>query len=191
MIMSHELTKISKRISFVLRHHPEKIGLHLDKYGRANVSELIYKYNHHYKPVLNLKLIHKIINNSNKQRYLIEGEMIRALYGHSIPVKLLTPSKKPPYYLYHGTTHKAARLIILDGLKKMNRDFVHLSQNKKEALLVGKRRDTRPIIFQVLANKAFREGLIFYPTKSGIWLIDHVPPKYLKKYNNRFNKNVI
>ncbi|MGI9497217.1 MAG: RNA 2'-phosphotransferase [Mariniblastus sp.] len=43
--MNRRLTKVSKYLSFVLRHHPEAIGLKLDTDRWANVDELIAKAN--------------------------------------------------------------------------------------------------------------------------------------------------
>ena len=41
--MNRRLTKVSKYLSFVLRHHPEAIGLKLDPERWANVDELLQK----------------------------------------------------------------------------------------------------------------------------------------------------
>lgn len=43
--MNRRLTKVSKYLSFVLRHHPEAIGLKLNPDRWANVDELIAKAN--------------------------------------------------------------------------------------------------------------------------------------------------
>lgn len=177
--MKHELTRLSKRLSFILRHHPDKIGVTLDQYGRVKLDELITKFNQHFGTPISKQVIQQIMAQSDKQRYAIEGNTIRALYGHSIPVKPLTRPMTPPDRLFHGTTHAAARFIVDEGLKKMDRDFVHLSANQAMAIQVGKRRDPQPVIFQVAAKQAANHGLLFYPTKSGIWLVDAIPAKYL------------
>ncbi len=175
------MTRTSKKISFLLRHHPEKIGIKLDQYGRVNLSEFIEKFNNHYGRIhIDRALIEKIMAQSDKQRYAIEGDTIRALYGHSVPVKPLTAPSTPPGILYHGTTHVAAELIKTEGIKKMDRDFVHLSATVEMAVQVGKRRDPQPVIFEVAAKQASEDGLLFYPTRSNIWLVDFVPAKYLK-----------
>lgn len=177
--MDHQLTRLSKRLSFILRHHPDKIGVKLDRYGRVDLQTLIEKFNQHFGTPISESIIRKIMRESDKQRYAIEGKTIRALYGHSIPVEPLTPPTEPPDRLYHGTTHAAAKFIVTEGLKKMDRDFVHLSANQKMAIQVGQRRDPHPVIFEVEARRAADEGLLFYPTKSGIWLVDAMPAKYL------------
>lgn len=43
--MNRRLTKVSKYLSFVLRHHPEAIGLKLDPERWANVEELVQNAN--------------------------------------------------------------------------------------------------------------------------------------------------
>lgn len=168
-------------MSYVLRHHPERIGIHLDKYGRVNLATMIHQFNRYYRGTpLNKKVLHQIMTLSSKKRFGVGNGQIRALYGHSVPVKPLTSPKKPPKILYHGTTHHAAKLIRIEGIKKMDRDFVHLSTTVKMAHQVGARRDKRPVIFNVHAERAARDGLAFYPTASGIWLVDYVPPRYLQ-----------
>lgn len=52
--MNEKLTKLSKRLSLILRHHPEKIGIHLDEYGRVEINELIDNFN--AKRLINHKL---------------------------------------------------------------------------------------------------------------------------------------
>lgn len=177
--MDKNLVKISKRLSFALRHHPEKLGLQLDAYGRVPLAALLEHYNAHYGTPIDEAMIRRIMRQSDKQRFAIEGGMIRALYGHSIPVQLLQSPAEPPAVLYHGTSHAAARFIVDEGLKKMDRDFVHLSATIPMAESVGRRRDNQPVIFQVAAQKAAADGLLFYPTESHIWLVDSVPPQYL------------
>jgi putative RNA 2'-phosphotransferase len=177
--MDKQLIKVSKRLSFALRHHPERLGLHLDAYGRVSLATLLAQYNAHYQTPIDEQIIRTIMAASDKQRFAIENGQIRALYGHSIPVKLLQAPAAPPAVLYHGTSHQAAVMIETEGLKKMDRDFVHLSATVSMAVSVGQRRDPRPVIFQVAAQQAAAAGLLFYPTESHIWLVDHVPAKYL------------
>jgi len=36
------------------------------------------------------------------------------------------------------------------------------------------------VIFEVAAQKAADAGILFYPTESGVWLVDAMPAKFLK-----------
>ncbi|GAA5422002.1 RNA 2'-phosphotransferase [Tetragenococcus halophilus] len=179
--MDEKLTKISKQLALVLRHHPEKINITLDEYGRVEINELINKFNAHYSRKIDRQKIEEIINNSPRQRYVIEGTKIRALYGHSVSVLPLQEAVIPPKILYHGTSQAAAKIIQAEGLNKMGREFVHLSEKLETAIKIGSRHDTSPIIFQVYAKKAATDGYAFYSPKSGVWLVENLPAIYLKK----------
>ncbi len=56
--MDHQLTRLSKRLSFVLRHHPDKIGIKLDRYGRVDLQTLITKFNQHFWHTNSVKKIY-------------------------------------------------------------------------------------------------------------------------------------
>ena len=59
------LKKISKFLSFLLRHNPQSIGLKLDSNGWADIDELIAKSKN-----INLthELIDKMVKQNDKQR---------------------------------------------------------------------------------------------------------------------------
>ena len=97
--MNDHLTNISKYISLVLRHRPDKIGLKLDKEGWAFVSELCLKAG------VSKSDLCKVVEQNSKQRFAFNGDKskIRASQGHSINVDLKLAEIKPPMFLYHGT----------------------------------------------------------------------------------------
>jgi putative RNA 2'-phosphotransferase len=41
-------------------------------------------------------------------------------------------ASKPPAILYHGTSPSAAKNIMSEGLRPMNRQYVHLSTDKNQ-----------------------------------------------------------
>jgi len=79
--------KISKLLSYVLRHKPEAIGLTLNNEGWADIDELILKS---VKVKMTREDILRVVKNSDKQRFIIreDGNSIRANQGHSIKVDL-------------------------------------------------------------------------------------------------------
>jgi putative RNA 2'-phosphotransferase len=85
----------------------------------------------------------------------------------------------PPAILYHGTTHKAAQIILKDGLKPMKRQYVHLSVDTDTAVQVGKRRDSEPAILKIDAAKAHSDGVKFYKGNDKVVLADYIPPEYI------------
>ena len=83
--------------------------------------------------------------------------------------------------LFHGTVENALDAIFREGLKKMNRHHVHLSPELDTAMTVGARRG-RPVILEVAAQEMHEEGHEFYLSTNGVWLTDHVAPRYLRRH---------
>lgn len=171
------LTNVSKFISLILRHKPEKIGITLDEHGWANVADLINGVSKEYP--FNFKMLEEIVATDDKQRYSFNADktLIRANQGHSIPVDVELEEAVPPEYLYHGTGEKYRKSICEMGLIPKSRLYVHLSDNTDTALSVGKRHG-KPVILQVDAARMYQDGFKFYLSKNGVWLVDHVPTSY-------------
>ena len=136
--------KVSKFLSYVLRHRPEKIDLILDKNGWTDVEELLEKM----KTITFDKLLEKvenitfdelcqIVKNSDKQRFKFNDDKtkIKANQGHSIKVDLALKSIVPPDILYHGTAYRFLHFIDKEGLKKMNRHmFIYMVKDRKSVV---------------------------------------------------------
>jgi len=184
--MPHNQVKISKFLSLVLRHSPQTIKLTIDKNGWANIEELIQNTNKYKSLNLTVELLNTIVENDDKQRYIIsdDGKRIRANQGHSIKIDLELEAKTPPDILYHGTADRFLDSILKDGLKPMSRQYVHLSQTEETALTVGKRHG-EPIILYVNAKNMFEDGYKFYLSENNVWLVNEVPAKYINTKNLR------
>ncbi len=126
---------LSKFLSLIPRHHPERIGLDLDPAGWAQIKEVITKANRHGAS-LDRATLFSLVTESSKQRFEIspDGESISARYGHSIPVSLDLEPVKPSATLYHGTAQRFWHSIQQDGLKAKSRNEVYLSTIEKRPL---------------------------------------------------------
>jgi len=81
--------------------------------------------------------------------------------------------------LYHGTGERAVELIKAAGLWKMSRHHVHLSRDVETARRVGARHG-QPVVFEVDASGMTEAGYEFYVSANGVWLVESVPPEYLR-----------
>ena len=86
----------------------------------------------------------------------------------------------PPEYLWHGTGEKYRASIANEGLKAMNRLFVHLSGDRETARKVGARHG-RPVLFRVRSGQMHRDGIRFFRCVNGVWLTKCVPAVYLEQ----------
>lgn len=172
--------KASKSMSYILRHNPGEFGLTLDEEGYVNIKDLLYALTSQFKyREIILDDIKYIVQNDNKGRYEIKGDLIRAIYGHSTKDKIVKKPCEPPKVLYHGTTPDAYRDIKREGLKSMNRQYVHLSQDIETAIMVAKRRTNTPELLTIDTSKAYKAGIKFYKEANGIYLSDNIPKEYI------------
>lgn len=179
MNQEKNIKRISKLMSYILRHKPEHIGTQLDENGWLPIDELIHGICGTGIPLDRLTL-EEVVETNNKKRFVIseDGLRIRANQGHSIQVELDLQETEPPEFLYHGTVEKFLESIQVQGLQKMTRQHVHLSPDKETAISVGGRRG-KPIILTILANKMFDDQHKFYLSANGVWLTDQVDPQYI------------
>jgi len=176
--MSSDLkTKVSRYISYLLRHNPE--DLEMDDEGFVELDQLLSKVKRRF-PQADRNLLTEIVNESERRRFEIVGSRIRALYGHTIEVNVALEEDRQIASLFHGTTSEATEQILKNGLQPMKRQWVHLSPTEEIAKDVGRRRTSSPIILVIDAAQARDSGVKFYRASDKVFLCKHVPAKFIK-----------
>lgn len=171
--------KLSRLLSYVLRHRPDKFGLELAKGGWISVDSVINALRNAGHSV-SREDIAQVVETNDKKRFALseDGTRVRANQGHSLDVELGLQPVSPPERLFHGTIAKALSGIRESGLVPRSRHHVHLSPDVSTATAVGARRG-RPIILEVASGAMSEAGLVFYLSENGVWLTDHVPVRYI------------
>lgn len=174
-----QIIRASRKMSLVLRHKPEAIGLTLDRNGWATVTDLLNRMAATGTPLTRAELV-TIVAENNKKRFAFnpEGTKIRASQGHSIGVDLEFEPLTPPNELFHGTATTSVDSILATGLQSRSRQHVHLSLDLETATQVGARHG-RPVILTVDSAAMHNDGYEFYRSANDVWLADEIPPKYL------------
>jgi len=175
---SREDVKLGRFLSLVLRHDPGAAGITLDEHGWADVDELLDGVRGTGRKI-DREILERIVRENSKQRYAFNQDRtkIRANQGHSLPVDVELRQERPPQYLYHGTASRFLPSIRAEGLKKMSRQYVHLSADYETAVAVGRRHGS-PAVLTIDAAAMVRDGTVFYRSENGVWLCEHVPAKY-------------
>ncbi len=181
------LVELSKEISYALRHAPWEYELELDEQGFVPIEQLLHALNESgaYERQITQGDLEEIIASSEKKRHEIVGNKIRALYGHTTPQIIEKGLGNPPTILYHGTSHKALPKILEEGLKPMQRQYVHLSVDVDTATRVGKRRDPNPVILQIDAIAAQKAGVLFFIGNDKVWLCREMPKDFFSIFTPR------
>lgn len=178
----HIIKHTSKFLSYVLRHHPESIGITLDSNGWVNIAHLIQQANAHQR-TLDADLLHRVVAENDKKRFTIspDGLNIRAEQGHSThQVAIEYTAQTPPELLYHGTATRFLSSIEQQGLLAGTRHHVHLSSDTNTARKVGQRHG-KPVILVIHAGKMHQQGIPFYLTANHVWLVEHVPTQFISR----------
>ena len=178
---SERTTSISKYLSLVLRHNPAAAGITLDAEKWVGVEDLLAGAARHGHTFTRAEL-EAVVQNNEKQRFAFSPDVqrIRANQGHSMSIDLGLTPETPPEVLYHGTVDRFLSSIMSRGLEKGSRQHVHLSPDVDTATRVGSRRG-KPLILKIDAASMHSAGFRFFCSANGVWLTDHVPPRYISK----------
>ena len=172
-------TEISKYLSYILRHHPEAIGLTLDAEGWGDIGQLISGAARDGK-TLTVEKIDAVVASNDKKRFALspDGQSIRAVQGHStMTVDRSFPEMTPPEILYHGTATRFIESINQQGLIPKQRQYVHLSDNIATATNVGQRYG-KVVILQIDAQRMHEAGFKLFLAENGVWLVERVPVEF-------------
>lgn len=169
---------ISKFLSYVLRHAPEKADLTMDRAGWVSVEQLLT--NAPGDLDLDRATLDEVVASNTKNRFAMSEDrnLIRANQGHSVAVDLGLEPTMPPGGLYHGTATRFLDSILSEGLVPGDRQDVHLSADRGTATSVGSRHG-KPVVLRIDAKSLHQKGHQFRQADNGVWLTDSVPVAHL------------
>ena len=181
-IMSdRESNSLGRMLALVLRHAPEKFNVEMDINGWVNARELsenIAKQRRHYHWLRGWHFA-AIASADDKGRYQVEGDMLRATYGHSIELELDLPTDDIPEALYWPCEPDQVPTIMELGITAGDRKHVHLSKSISNAMEAGHVRISRPAILEVDTVRAIADGHVIYRAGKTVYLVDEMPGEYL------------
>ncbi|KAG9309892.1 KptA family-domain-containing protein, partial [Chiua virens] len=173
--------RLSKSLSWLLRHGAEKSGLSIRQDGYAKVADVLA--NSMFRDVT-FQELQQIVKRDQKSRYhlLFEPQTsessgtdvwwIRANQGHSmknveLDLKPILSASEIPMAV-HGTTRPAWQSIAIQGLSKMKRNHIHLAQDVAGSNVVSGMRNSSQILIFVNVQKALDAGIEFYLSTNGV-----------------------
>ena len=175
--------RLGRFLAYVLRHHPEVIGIRLDERGMVTLDALVQalRGQRKFADVTREKIERLVVSGSAGQRFEIVGGSIRALYGHSLPKAVRYEPAQPPPVLFHGTTPQRVGQVLAQGLKPRERQRVHLATDAAAARRVGLRRCPEPVILRINTECALAAGVQFYSAGPAVWLCDAIPAECITR----------
>lgn len=171
--------KLSKSLSWLLRHGASQEGLLFDEGGYIDVNKILaLKQFRRYGE----RDIITVVDTNDKKRFDLRTKpdlgtlQIRANQGHSIPVReegLLTRLNEDnaPDTLIHGTYLSKIDKIMSQGLCRMNRNHVHFAPGlPEEGGVISGMRSSCDVYIILDVKKAMIGGLAFYRSSNNVFL---------------------
>jgi len=180
MMNNTDRITLSKKMSYALRHRPEEFGLEMSLDASVLLDDLSKALGASTDDIL------YVVRHDNKGRFTYNPETGRIWCKHGHTIDGVNPdlevvdssSSDLPEVLYHGTKEQFIKSVMKDGLKHMDRNFVHLTPSLETARSVADRRSGKSVILKVSTRDFLDSGYILY--KSGeVYLIEHVAPSLL------------
>lgn len=176
-----QMKRLSKFLSLVLRHRPERFPIRMDAEGYANLHEVMQIL--HGLPNFrwaNRADVDAVVAAGDPPRFEITGSRIRALYGHTA----LRPTYEtvvPPPLLYHGTSAEALEPILQEGLRPTEQSYVRLAVTADAARSSALRATLEPIILRIDAAAAHAAGSTFYQPTETVYLSEAIAPQFITR----------
>ncbi|MSR82894.1 MAG: hypothetical protein EXS58_08205 [Candidatus Latescibacteria bacterium] len=170
------LSRLSKLLALFLRHRPEEAALQMDSYGFVPLQEMLKTVQERYPEVTEAD-INKLVQGATPQRFEISERGIRALYGHSFFVEMDGEPAQVPDRLYMGCLLKEVQGFRAEGIKPVDRYYVHLSLTRETAA----ERSHQPgdaCVIEVFAGQAQAAGLSFYQ-RGEVILTREIPSQFV------------
>ncbi|XP_005183157.1 tRNA 2'-phosphotransferase 1 [Musca domestica] len=193
--------RLSKKLSWLLRHGLKKEGFQIQPDGFIRVDDLLKHPN--YCRDFSLSTLQKIVEQDAKQRYTLRQNPlqgyweIRANQGHSLDeiqsdqcLQLINNAAEVPLAV-HGTYYRHWPSIKTHGLKRFQRNHVHFATSDDCSNNISGFRSDCQILIYLNVEKIFKEGqLKLYRSANNVILCGgledgSIPCKYFLKVVDR------
>jgi putative RNA 2'-phosphotransferase len=192
--------KLSKLLSYLLRHKPEAVGLTLDERGFTPLDELIVKVNAsgRFPRPISAEDVRSLIASEGARRFEEKEGKVRARSGHTAATVTEAVSERttPPEFLFVGLGPRRG-FITSQGLEadppgRMLRLYEsERAARRAAAQAVGpRRRAARPRVVVIEAGRAGRSGVEFFKGEPGVFLTRTVPRRHLISERAGFERQV-
>lgn len=183
LMNENELNSLSRILAGALRHFPDKLGLMMDGKGWVDISSLIEAIGIGRSGFNWLRVHHieALVATDPRERYQIDGGMIRATYGHTIDVNLDDLPEAEIDVFYYPVTKEEIDIVLEGGLRPTDRKKVHLSGSIEKAVEAGRVRTDDPLVLKIDGKKAKKDGVAVYHAGKDVYITDGVDSKYISK----------
>lgn len=164
--------RLSKTLTFLLRHKPEAGQLTPDEQGWVPIDDLAKAATRLMRRKVVREDLEGMLDAARVKRFEIEGDAMRVRAD-----RRAKPKVTPPDILYHVTGAAEIAEAREHGHLKLSGRPLHLSADEAQAWRVGHRRGLgAPQVLYVDTSRARRHGVRFFLNRrTGLYTTDRIP----------------
>jgi len=163
---------------YMLGHRPYEFGILPDAEGFVTYKELLQSLHEEAGwGYVRQGNINEVLMGEDRLFYESDAGKIRVIdrrWTFNDPGKIQLPSK----ILYTGIRRKAHPVIMDKGLRIIEGSYYILSPDRNMAERIGRRHDPQPVLLEIMADAAQREGLLLH-SFGDLFLTREIPVRFL------------
>ena len=172
------VTSLTRLLIYILGYKPDEFGLVPDHDGYVSYKELIQAIHEEQGwGYVRRGHINEVLLSNDRVCFEYDEDRIRAR-ERAWHFDVNQSPQNLPKILFTGVRRKAHPHVMDKGLQSAQGKFLPLSQEKAMALRIGRRRDQKPVMIEVQADQAKKEGILFI-TFGQLFLATDIPAKYV------------
>jgi putative RNA 2'-phosphotransferase len=163
---------------YILGHSPHEFGIVPDKNGFVGIKELLQAMHEDPDmPHINEGGINEVLMSDERELFERFDNKLRAVSRHWVLETELPATDIPPI-LFTPVRRKAHYLVLEKGLIKRDDHFYCLTPDREMAERIGKRKDQKPVIIELMALRAANEG-VHISKFGGLYLASEIPVRFI------------
>lgn len=177
---SHQIkvNDLGRLLFYILCHSPDEFCLVPDGEGFVPLKELIKAVNEeegwHF---VRQSHINEVLLGHDRALFEVRDNRMRST-ERRWQLDLNNPADFLPPILYCPVRSKAHPSVMEKGLRSSAGLLLVLSDEKEACLRMGRRRDHKPVVLEIMAQAASEKGIIFYPFRS-LYLCFEIPSVFI------------
>lgn len=177
---NHQISieNLSRFLIYILGHRPDEFGLVPNIDGFVKYKELLQTI--HGEPgwtYVRQSHINEVLMGKDRPLFHSEDKQIRVM-ERMWHLDLDTPALDLPGILFIAVRKKAHPVVMEKGLISKEDIPLVLSPDKSMAARIGMRRDQQPVVLEIMASSAEKQGVMFY-SFGGLFVCHQIPARLI------------
>lgn len=178
--MGLDLLRLSRTLSFLLRHGAGGTGLAADGDGWYTANEVAEAAGRAIRRPVVAEDVQEAVARHGGPRLEFDGGRVRPTAAPEAPWQPVARGWSGPDILYHAAPrHRLEAILARGSLAHPAGGAVHLSRVEGHAWRIAHRQWEDPMVLYVDASRARRDGIQFVRLRSGQYVAQHVPVRHV------------